>query len=157
VKEKEKATLTIQQVATRTGLSVHTLRYYEKMELMLSIQRDPSSQHRRYAENDVEWLRFLACLRATQMPLTQMATLANLVREGNATLPARRQILEDHQAEIQRRITSLQETVGFLEIKIQYHHALEATDGVETKDSQAIQEKILLFLEGNNKKENKKI
>jgi DNA-binding transcriptional MerR regulator len=159
VKEKEivaeRVTLTIQQVAARTGLSVHTLRYYEKMGLTLSVYRDPSSKHRRYAESDVQWLQFLACLRATQMPLAQMTTLTQLVREGDVTLPARRQLLEAHQAEIKQRVVALQETVGFLEIKIQYHHALEATNGIETEKSQSIQEEISLFLENSNKKGSK--
>jgi DNA-binding transcriptional MerR regulator len=89
------------------------------------------------------------------MPLAQMTTLTQLVREGDATLPARRQLLEAHQAEIKQRIVALQDTVGFLEIKIQYHHALEATNGIETEKSQLIQEEISVFLEKNNKEENK--
>jgi MerR family transcriptional regulator, copper efflux regulator len=56
--------LTIQDVSRRSGLSEPTLRYYEEVGLIGPIDRDPSSRHRRYREEDLDTLQALACLRA---------------------------------------------------------------------------------------------
>lgn len=71
--------LPIQQVAHRTGLSIHALRYYERLGLMASISRLPNG-HRRYSEADLEWIDFLKCLRATAMPIVEMQRFAEITR-----------------------------------------------------------------------------
>ena len=65
------AELTIAEVAERTGLTRHTLRYYERDGLMLGIDR-AGSGHRRYSERDLGWLELITKLRATGMPLGLM-------------------------------------------------------------------------------------
>lgn len=70
--------LTIQQAAVRTGLSVHTLRYYEKMGLMEPIPRGENG-HRSYHEQDLEWIELIARLRTTGMPIADMQRPSNLL------------------------------------------------------------------------------
>src|SRR5690349_1245444 len=60
--------LTIQETSATTGLSVHTLRYYERIGLIHPISRS-TSRHRRYREEDLRWIEFLLRLRATGMPI----------------------------------------------------------------------------------------
>ena len=57
--ERQRGELTISEVADATGLSVHTLRYYERIGLIHPIDRAGSS-HRRYSEDDIGWDRILA-------------------------------------------------------------------------------------------------
>src|SRR6266568_4461292 len=64
-------TFSIQQVADRTGLSIHTLRYYEQIGLLVSIYRLPNG-HRRYSEANIRWIAFIKCLRAAGMPLVEI-------------------------------------------------------------------------------------
>ncbi len=59
---------TIQQIAKETNLSRHTLRYYERIGLILDVDRAPNG-HRRYSDDDIEWIAFLKQLKATGMPL----------------------------------------------------------------------------------------
>ena len=93
--------LTIQQVAAMTQLSVHTLRYYERIELLTPINR-ASNGHRRYSQQDLAWIEFLTRLRATGMPIRQMQQFADLRRQGNPTIPQRRELLDLHQQLVQK-------------------------------------------------------
>ncbi|MFH1819729.1 MAG: MerR family transcriptional regulator [Pseudomonadota bacterium] len=116
--------LTINEVATCTGLSAHTLRYYERAGLIAPVARAPGGQ-RRYAASDMEWIGFLLRLRATHMPIGQMQVFARLRGEGNATAPERRQMLETHLADVQASIKLMQQSVKVLQAKIEHYHGLE--------------------------------
>ena len=73
---------TVQQAAALTGLSEHTLRYYERIGLIKPVQRQETSGHRRYGPADLAKLETLACLRATGMPIDQMRRYFELRSEG---------------------------------------------------------------------------
>ncbi len=75
--------LTIQQVAEATGLSVYTLRYYERIGLIHPIGR-AENPHRRYTADDIGWIDFLKKIRATGMSMQQMQAYAELQRQGDA-------------------------------------------------------------------------
>ena len=75
------AELTIAEVAERTGLTRHTLRYYERDGLMLGVDR-AGSGHRRYSERDLGWIELITKLRATGMPIREVRRYAELVRDG---------------------------------------------------------------------------
>ncbi len=109
--------LTIEQVAQRTGLSSHTLRYYERIGLLDPISRAVSG-HRRYAAKDLAWLAFLTRLRATGMPIRHMQKYADLRRQGDATIAERRALLEAHQQTVQSHIEELQRNLEAITQKI---------------------------------------
>ena len=77
--------LTIQQVAQQTGLSIDTLRYYERIRLIEPIRRVPNG-HRRYTQEDIDWISLLMHLKETGMPLAQMVRFAQMRRQGPSTL-----------------------------------------------------------------------
>ena len=83
----------IQQVAELTGLSIDTLRYYERIGLLEKVGRAPSG-HRRYRQRDIDWIGLLINLRETGMPLSEMLHFAQLRRQGDATAPERLLLLE---------------------------------------------------------------
>ena len=60
----------IGEAAQITGLSVDTLRYYERAGLIDPVRRERNG--RRYEETDLLWLAFLRRLRATGMPIAQV-------------------------------------------------------------------------------------
>jgi len=109
--------LTIEQVVERTGLSAHTLRYYERIGLLEPIGR-AASGHRRYAAKDLAWLEFLTRLRATGMPIRQMQKFAALRRQGDTTIAERRALLEDHQQMVRIHIEELQRNLDAITRKI---------------------------------------
>ena len=118
--------LTINEVAAHTGLSAHTLRYYERAGLIAPVTRAPGGQ-RRYAASDMDWIAFLLRLRATHMSIGQMQAFASLRREGNATAPERRRMLEAHLAAVESSIELMQQSVKALQAKIEHYRALEAS------------------------------
>jgi DNA-binding transcriptional MerR regulator len=116
--------LTIEQVVERTGLSAHTLRYYERVGLLDPVGR-ATSGHRRYVEQDLAWLEFLTRLRATGMPIRHMQRFADLRRRGNATVAERRALLEEHQRAVQAHINDLQRNLEAITTKIMDYQQME--------------------------------
>src|SRR5689334_15630975 len=103
---KEK--LTIQEVSEATGLSAHTLRYYERIGLIHPIEREENTR-RLYTEEDLGWIDFLLKLRATGMSIKDMQKYAELQRLGDLTLPDRVQMLKSLQSKVEARMNELKE------------------------------------------------
>ena len=117
--------LTIQEVADRTGLSAHTLRYYERIGLIHPVDR-ASSGHRRYSASDVGWLDFMRCLRSTGMPIREVKRYSELFAEGDSTLAERRALLEAHRRRIEDDMRELAKNLDAIKYKIAYYEQLEA-------------------------------
>ena len=117
--------LTIQQVAAATGLTEHTLRYYERIGLIHPIDR-AGSGHRRYRESDVGWIEFLMKLRNTGMSIQQMTQYAILQRQGDCTLPERVEMLKVHYTQVQEQLDCLLEHQTLIRNKIAYYSSVIA-------------------------------
>lgn len=111
---------TIQEAAELTQVSAHTLRFYERIGLLRNIARAENG-HRRYSETDLGWVRFVVLLRATGMPLPQIAVFMKLEKEGQVTLDKRLQLLEAHGADLRQHIVELQRHLNALANKIAYY------------------------------------
>ncbi len=108
---------TIRSMAERCGMTAHTLRYYERVGLIQPVGRARNG-HRRYSDADEAWIHFLHCMRATNMPIREMARYAELRELGDATSEQRRKILEDHQAAIAAQIVELQQAHALLTTRL---------------------------------------
>ncbi|MEV6119751.1 MerR family transcriptional regulator [Streptomyces sp. NPDC052077] len=117
---------TIGEAAAFTGLSVHTLRWYERIGLMPQVDRSRTGQ-RRYTDHDLDWLDFVTRLRLTGMPVADMVRYAELVREGDDTFPERRELLESTRRDVLARIAELRDTLAVLDHKIGFYGAGAAT------------------------------
>ncbi len=92
----------------KTGFSLDTLRYYEKIGLLDGIDRTAGGQ-RVFTDDDLAWLEILRCLRDTGMPIARMQRYAELARGGDGTFVERAELLEEHHRDIERRIDALRE------------------------------------------------
>src|SRR5258706_13101896 len=117
--------LTIQEVAARTGLSVHTLRYYERVGLLDPVGR-ATSGHRRYADGDLNWIAFLLHLRATGRSIRQMQAFADLRQQGQATMPEHLAFLEAHQRQVREHVRKLEGHLAVIEEKTQINRRMLA-------------------------------
>ena len=117
--------LSIQQVAELTGLSIDTLRYYERIGLLEPIGRAQNG-HRRYTQRDLNWINLLIRLRETGMPLAQMIHFAQLRRQGVATVTERRLMLEEHQRALEQHMQKLEQHMAALQRKIANIKEIEA-------------------------------
>lgn len=111
---------TISEVAACTGLSAHTLRWYERIGLMPHIDRSHTGQ-RRFTNRDLDWLDLVGKLRLTGMPVADMVRYAELVREGDHTFAERQKLLIATREDVLRRIAELRETLGVLDFKIEFY------------------------------------
>ncbi|MDT0306033.1 MerR family transcriptional regulator [Streptomyces sp. DSM 44917] len=108
---------TISEVSAHTGLSVHTLRWYERIGLMPHIDRSHTGQ-RRYSDKDVSWLALVNKLRLTGMAVADMVRYADLVRQGEHTYAERRALLVATRQSVLDRIEELRSTLAVLDYKI---------------------------------------
>lgn len=116
--------LKISRASQLTGLSRHTLRYYEKIGLIESIKR-AGDGHRYYSESDISWIEFLNRLRITGMPISQMKIFADLRRRGDSTTRERREMLEDFKNDLYERLTDLNRHLVAIEQKVKHYRELE--------------------------------
>ncbi|MEV6505739.1 MerR family transcriptional regulator [Streptomyces sp. NPDC051642] len=118
---------TISEVVAFTGLTAHTLRWYERIGLMPHIDRSHTGQ-RRYSNRDLDWLDLVGKLRLTGMPVADMVRYAELVREGDHTYGDRFDLLEATRRDVLARIAELHDTLAVLDRKIAFYgeaHAYE--------------------------------
>ena len=101
----------IQEVCEKTGLTAHTLRYYEKEELLTSVARSAGG-FRQYSDEDLECLGLICCLKNTGMPLQEIARFIQLAHEGDFTLEERAELLKDHREKL---IARMEEMKRYLE------------------------------------------
>ena len=113
--------LSISNAAELTGLSAHTLRYYERAGLMLdTVERAPSS-HRRYTEDDIRWVTLLTRLRATGMPIRRIREYADLVRAGEGNEADRLALLQAHRAAVLEQLGAMRRNLEAIEHKIEIY------------------------------------
>jgi DNA-binding transcriptional MerR regulator len=111
--------LSIGDVARRTGLSVHALRFYEREGLLLSqhVARGTGG-HRRYSPQEVNWLRICIKLRASGMPVAKIRRFAELVREGPGNEQERLELLREQQRHVEHQLAELAECLRIINRKV---------------------------------------
>ncbi|MGG0461528.1 MerR family transcriptional regulator [Priestia aryabhattai] len=117
----------IQQVASMTGLSTHTLRYYEKIGLIKNVQRAQTG-YRQYTDVDLAWIQFLIRLRVTGMPMLKMKQFSDLRQKGDSTITARKELLEEHYKDVLGKIGELELNSHRIEEKIAHYKKLETVE-----------------------------
>jgi len=110
--------VTIAEAARRTGVSVHTLRYYERAGLVVSPVDRTSGGRRRYRALDLKWIVICTKLRATGMPIRGIRRYAELVAAGPGNEPERLALLEAHRAGVLARLAEIQENLKEIDRKI---------------------------------------
>lgn len=109
-------TESIADVAERTGVTAHTLRYYERIGL-LNVARDHAG-HRRYTPDDVDRVVFIARLRQTDMPIRDIQRYFDLVAQGPSTEPERLALMRAHRDAVRAQLDALHKALDAVEHKI---------------------------------------
>lgn len=113
----------MKEVKDLTGLSDHTLRYYERDGILADIKRQDNG-HRLYGKQDLDWLDFVICLRSTGMPLSTIRRYRELMEQGDATVEERKNLLLDQKESLVREISTLQDSLERINYKIDYYDEL---------------------------------
>lgn len=134
--------LSISQAAQTTGLTEDTLRYYERIGLLLNVER-ASSGHRRYSEDELMWIGFVQRLRGTGMSLERIQTYVELWRQGEHTAPERKALLEAHAAEVKAQIIKLQTSLDAIYFKLEHYRSFGTEQGDDNTCSTARPERTV--------------
>jgi len=140
-------TMTIQDVSRRSGLSEPTLRYYEDAGLVGPIDRDPTSGHRRYHEQDLDTLQALACLRAMGVGIGDMRTYQANRALGYAAAGDQRDLLLRHAKRIVAELETLRVHLDYLRAKAALWDARDRGDAAaEAEAGTRVQEIVPRFV-----------
>ena len=126
----------IGEFARRTGLSVHTLRYYERIGLLPRAPRGETSKQRDYDASLLPWIDFLGRLKTTGMPIRDMLRYAELRAQGPATAAARRDLLARHRETVSAHVAALTACLSVLDDKIAFYEGQQT----ETPDDPPLQQ-----------------
>ncbi len=122
--------MTIAEVSKKFDLSQDTLRYYERIGLIPSVNRNKSGI-RDYTEEDCKWVEFIKCMRNAGLPIEVLIEYVTLFQQGEATLVARKELLTEQRNQLIARMEDMQKTLERLNYKIESY---EQTVGKKEKE-----------------------
>ncbi len=130
---------TISQVSRRTGLTAHTLRYYDRAGLLPFVERGPAG-YRTFTDSDLEWLELIQCLKGTGMHIRDIANFLSLCRQGDGTMAERLALLTAHKTQVLAQREELERHLVKINHKIDHYtracQATQSTDGPAQQDTQ---------------------
>ena len=124
--------LSIADAARYSGVSVHTLRYYERAGLLATIPARTSGGTRRYYAEDLKWIRVCTRLRATGMSTALIRRYAELVQAGAGNEQERLEIFEAHRAKVLEQLAVLTENLSLIDHKIDVYQRRIAEGDADT-------------------------
>jgi DNA-binding transcriptional MerR regulator len=110
----------ISEVSDQCGVSPDTLRYYERIGLLPSINRN-NGGIRDYGEIDLKRIEFIKCMRSVGLPIEVLIEYFKLVQQGDQTIEVRKEILKEQRAQLVTKMEEMQETLDFLDYKIEVY------------------------------------
>ena len=117
--------MTIKEVAEKYDISADTLRYYERVGMIPKVTRRPNGI-RDYQESDLGWVELAICMRSAGLPIEVMIEYVKLYKEGDNTIPARLELLQEQMNVLKEQKAQIESTVERLAYKIsKYEEAME--------------------------------
>ena len=117
--------MTIKEVAEKYDISADTLRYYERVGMIPKEKRRPNG-NRDYQESDLGWVELAICMRSAGLPIEVMIEYVKLYKEGDNTIPARLELLQEQMNALKEQKAQIESTVERLAYKIsKYEEAME--------------------------------
>lgn len=114
--------MTITEVSTKFDLSQDTLRYYERIGLIPSVNRNKIGI-RDYSEEDCRWVEFIKCMRSAGLPIEVLIEYVALFQQGDATKEARKELLTEQRNQLIARMEDMQKTLERLNYKIERYES----------------------------------
>lgn len=111
----------IKEISELTGLSAHTIRYYEKEGILPPINRDKNGI-RFFSEDNLFWIDLVTCLKNTRLPVSEIKKIVQLSQMGDSTISDRKEILENYKSNIELQIKELIKSKKKIEKKIAFYN-----------------------------------
>lgn len=123
-------TYTIKTVAAKTGLSIYTLRFYDKQGLLPFVSRDASG-YRAFTDGDLQLLHTICCLKNTGMKISDIRQYIAAVMQGPQSIPQRKRLLRAHRQAILAQQAALQENLQEVDMKLSIYESPAAESLVD--------------------------
>ncbi|WP_239616306.1 MerR family transcriptional regulator [Cohnella mopanensis] len=114
---------TIKHVSERLRLPISTLRYYDREGLMPLLKRTETGT-RKYSETDISWLELVCCLKNTGMPIEEIKEFMVLCLTGSTTSEQRKELLEQHKANILGQMEMLNRSLEMINYKLKNYNKI---------------------------------
>lgn len=111
---------TIAEISKKYDLSQDTLRYYERIGLIPSVNRNQSGI-RDYTEEDCKWVEFIKCMRSAGLPIETLIEYVGLFQQGDATIESRKELLTEQRKQLIARMEDMKKTLERLDYKIEVY------------------------------------
>ena len=108
----------IAEVAKRYGISVDTIRYYERIGLVPHVTRLPNGI-RDFTEYDCGWVEFIRCMRESGVQIEALIEYVALFQRGDETVEARKALLIEQREQLTARMEEMQQSLDRLNHKIE--------------------------------------
>lgn len=125
---------TIKEASEQSGLPESTLRYYETMELIGPIARDPSTKYRLYSEDDVNFAMSVGCISATGMSIDDMKKYFGNGKGKGRSPEFQIALLEGQKGHLEKEKEYLLLKQRYVDIKIAYWKAIAAGHVTESQE-----------------------
>lgn len=110
--------MTIAEVSKKFDISADTLRYYERIGLIPSVNRTAGGI-RNYTQEDCNWVEFIKCMRGAGLSIEVLVDYVNMFKEGNSTIAARKELLMEQRRQLAEKISEMQAVLDRLDMKIE--------------------------------------
>lgn len=133
-------TYTIKQVSEKFGLSIFTIRFYDKEGLLPFVARNKAG-NREFTESDLKMIQTICCLKNTGMQIKDIKEYVNYCMAGAGTIESRKQLLQNHRKEILAQIEALNKNLDLIDEKIGIYESPNAVEIINSQIKMVIDEK----------------
>jgi DNA-binding transcriptional MerR regulator len=133
-------TYSIKDVSKISGLSIYTIRFYDKEGLLPFVSRNKSG-NREFTESDVSLFKMICCLKKTGMQIKEIKKYIDLLMEGVGTIDLQKKLLVAHQKEIINQIDALNENLDHIHLKIEMYESPNAVEIINEQRKKSYDEK----------------
>ena len=113
----------ITEVSKKYDLSPDTLRYYERIGLIPSVNRNKGGI-RNYTEEDCKWIEFIKCMRGAGLPIEVLIQYVTLFQQGDLTTQTRKELLIEQRNQLIAKMKEMQNTLELLNYKIESYESV---------------------------------
>ncbi len=110
----------MKETCEKVNMNYQTLKFYCNQGLIPNVKRD-SNNYRIFDDNNVNWIKSLACLKKCGMSIDEMRTYLNLCMQGKGTIPDRKIMLEAKKKELELKKQEIKNSLSFIEWKENFY------------------------------------
>ena len=122
----------IKEVSKKFDLSQDTLRYYERIGLIPSVNRNKGGI-RDYTEEDCRWVEFIKCMRSAGLPIEVLIEYVTLFQQGDKTIEGRKKLLTEQRKILIEKMEDMKKTIERLDYKIERYEQTVVTKEKELR------------------------